>query len=136
MNRVTKHQNDLIHLDLHTTKSLDDVDDNLLDNTRLNKDHKMDMMLVLTMSYKNWMMMMIRVNQSDNFLLKYLVLDKLYDKMEVVNTYNKNLEDKLMEVHMVKDAFVIVAFVVDNDDDENDLVQSLVQLIHEYAKLN
>jgi hypothetical protein len=96
----------------------------------------MDMMLVLTMSYKNWMMMMIRVNQSDNFLLKYLVLDKLYDKMEVVNTYNKNLEDKLMEVHMVKDAFVIVAFVVDNDDDENDLVQSLVQLIHEYAKLN
>jgi hypothetical protein len=58
--------------------------------------------------------------------------------MEVVKTYNMNLEDKMMtliEYHMVKNAFVIVAFVVDNDDDENDLVQILFQLIHEYAKL-
>jgi hypothetical protein len=46
-----------------------------------------------------------------------------------------NLEDKI-EYHMVTDAFVIVAFVVDNDDDETDLVQILFQLIHEYAKLN
>jgi hypothetical protein len=64
----------------------------------------------------------------------------LNDKMEVVNTYNMDSADKMMtliEYHMMgMDAFVFVAFVVDNDDDENDLVQILFQLIHEYAKLN
>jgi hypothetical protein len=41
----------------------------------------------------------------------------------------------LIEYHMVMGALVFVAFVVDNDDDENDLVQILFQLIHEYANL-
>ncbi len=72
--------------------------------------------------------------------MNYLELDKLYDKMVVVvNTYNMNLEDKMMtliEYHMVMGALLFVAFVVDNDDDENDLVQILFELIDEYAKLN
>jgi hypothetical protein len=72
--------------------------------------------------------------------MKYLESNTLNDKMEVVNTYNMDSEDKMMtliEYHMMgMDAFVFVASVVDNDDDENDLVQILFQLIHEYAKLN
>ncbi len=65
-------------------------------------------------------------------------LDKLYDKKEVVSTYNMNLEDRMVAssgFHRRKDAFVIVAFVVDNDDDENDLVRNRFRLIHECAKL-
>jgi hypothetical protein len=48
------------------------------------------------------------------------------------------LEDRMMipiEFRKVMNAFVIVAFVVDTDDDENDLVQNLFQLIDEYANL-
>jgi hypothetical protein len=60
---VTKHQNELIHLDLHMTKPSDDVVDKMLDNTMLNMDHKTDTMLVLKMSYKNeTLMMMILVD--------------------------------------------------------------------------
>jgi len=45
-----------------------------------------------------------------------------------------------LDVHKVNDASmkfasVIAAFVDDNGDVENDLVQILVLLIHEYAKL-
>jgi len=71
--------------------------------------------------------------------LNYSELDRLYDKTEVVNLCNMNLlEDRMMisiEFRKVRNAFVFVAFVVDNDDDENDLVQNLFQLIDEYANL-
>ncbi len=65
----------------------------------------------------------------DDFLRKYWELDTLYDKMVGVNTYNMNLEDNIA-CHKGMVAFAIVAFVVDNDDDENGLVQNLFQLIH------
>ena len=62
-----------------------------------------------------------------------------------MNTCNTDSwqEDKRMlltDVHKVNDELmtidhVIGAFVDGNDDDENDLVQILVLLIHEYAKL-
>ncbi len=46
-----------------------------------------------------------------------------------------------IDVHKVMDEcmklpYVIDAFVDDNDDVENDLVQNLFLLIHEYANLN
>ncbi len=41
-----------------------------------------------------------------------------------------------IDVHKVKLAYGIDSVVDDNDDVENDLVQILVLLIHEYAKLN
>jgi hypothetical protein len=122
------------------TKPSDDVVDKMLDNMMLNMDHRMDMMLVLMMSYKNFALMKRNpVELLDDFLMNYLELNKLNDKMEVVNTYNMKLEDRMMtlvEYRRMSAAFEFVSFVVDNGDDENDLVQILFQLIHEYAKLN
>ena len=122
------------------TKPSDDVVDKMLDNMMLNTDHRMDMRLVLMMSYKNFALLKRNpVELLDDFLMNYLELNKLNDKMEVVNTYNMKLEDRMMtliEYRRMSDAFEFVSFVVDNGDDENDLVQILFQLIHEYAKLN
>ena len=66
-----------------------------------------------------------------------LKLDKLYDKVGE-KTYNMNSKDSRVgwfASHRMETAFVIGVVVVDNDDDENGLVQILVQLIHEYARL-
>ena len=104
---------------------------------KLNMDHKMDK--VLKMLNYHWVILV-------KFRLESMELDTLNDMVEeMMNTCNKDLskEDKMMgsvDVHTVNDeqmnfAFVIVAFD-GNDDVENDLLQSLLLLNHEYANLN
>ena len=102
-------------MELHREKSSIDT----VDNTMSNMD------TVWVMSYRI----------VDNFQLEFHSMeDRERGRMEVVKTCNRNWKGILEGFRRTMVAFG--EFVVDNDDDENDLVRNLFRLNREYANLN
>ena len=120
--------------------------DNVLNNKVLNKHHIEDSVMMVVVLWRMHKHSLTSVKLCDELPLKYWELNTLSDRMSVMvstcstDSYQKNKKMLLTDVHKVNDglmkiAHVIAGFADDNDDDENDLAQIRVLLIHGYAKL-